>query len=78
MTVHPHERPAEEMVNVEIPKADWERLQWLMNVLRNIDGWCRVNRVIGKYVFVAMIAAAIFLWKGIDAINHLIGWARGH
>ena len=41
---------------------------------RRIEGWCRINRAIGKFVFLTIIGLLIALSQGLDAIRNLLGW----
>ncbi len=42
--------------------------------LRMVDGWCRVNRSIGKWLIVTGLTALIALSGAWDAIRNLLGW----
>lgn len=53
---------------------DIERLKQLAKTLKRIDGWCRVNRVIGKFIIITIIGSLILLSQGLDAIRNLLGW----
>ena len=51
-----------------------ERLQRLAALLKRVDGWCRVNRSIGKFIIVTVIGLLIIMSQGLDAIRNLLGW----
>lgn len=50
-----------------------ERLRKIARVLARIEGWCSVNRSIGKFIFYAVIGLLILLSQGLDAIKNLLG-----
>lgn len=53
---------------------DIERLKQLAKTLKRIDGWCKVNRAIGKFIIVTVIGLLILFSQGLDAIRNLFGW----
>jgi hypothetical protein len=57
---------------------DLKRLHRLLSILRRIDGWCRVNRAIGRWFIFTVIAALVIVTQGYDAIIRLLGAIRGH
>lgn len=58
----------------KLDKADVERLDRLLATLRMVDGWCRVNRAIGKWIIVGGISLLILLSGAWDALRNLLGW----
>jgi len=45
----------------------------IAKVYGRIEGWCKVNRAIGKFVFFTVIGLLILLSQGLDAIRNLFG-----
>lgn len=52
---------------------DLRRLSWLLAIVGRIEGWCAVNRWIGKVILVGGIGALILLSNVVDAVKNLIG-----
>lgn len=57
---------------------DIQMLAWLLKSLRTINGWCAVNRAIGKWLIFTAIAAIVLMSAGYDAIVRFISFLRGH
>lgn len=57
---------------------DLRRLHKLISILRRVDGWCRINRAIGRWFIFTVIAALVIVTQGYDAIIRLLGAIRGH
>lgn len=57
---------------------DLRRLHGLLSILRRIDGWCKINRIIGRWIVFTLIATLVILTQGYDAIVRVLGAIRGH
>jgi hypothetical protein len=57
---------------------DIRRLHSLISILRRVDGWCKVNRFIGRWIIFTLIATLIIMVQGYDAIIRVVGAIRGH
>jgi hypothetical protein len=53
---------------------DVRRLTWLLAVVGRIEGWCSINRWIGKVVIAGIITFLIMTSQAWDAIRNLLGW----
>jgi hypothetical protein len=53
---------------------DVRRLTWLLAVVSRIEGWCSINRWIGKVVIAGVITFLIMTSQAWDAIRNLLGW----
>ena len=53
---------------------DLRRLSWLLAVIGRVEGWCLVNRWIGKMVIATIIGFLILTSQAWDAIRNLLGW----
>lgn len=58
----------------KLDKGDLQRLDWLLSVLRKVDGWCSVNRFVGKWVIVTGLTFLVLLSGAVEAFQKLIGW----
>ncbi len=74
-SIHPAEnqKSAEDFIKSLSP-SDVKRLEWLLGIIGKIDGWCAVNRWIGKYLIIGGIGLLILFSQGLDAIKNLIWW----
>ena len=41
--------------------------------MERMDGWCVINRQLGKFVFFTAVGLLILLSQGLDAIKNLLG-----
>ena len=57
---------------------DIKRLHSLIAILRRVDGWCKVNRFIGRWIVFTFIATLVIMTQGYDAIVRVLGAIRGH
>lgn len=57
---------------------DIKWLQWLLTALKRVDGWCRINRFIGRYLILGAIAVIVLMSNGYDALARFISFLRGH
>lgn len=55
---------------------DLLRLSRLLRTIERVEGWCKINRAIAKFIIYGGIAALIVLSQGIDAIKHLLGFRQ--
>jgi len=62
----------------ELEPEDAKRLHRLISILRRIDSWCAVNRVIGRWFIFTILAALIIVMQGYDALVRVLGAIRGH
>lgn len=69
----PHD-PESELVTVTLPKDDYQLFMHFISILKRVDGWCSVNRAIGKFILFVVITALIMFSQGFDAIKNLFGW----
>jgi len=67
-----------EFINVSLPKDDFQRLSKLLETLRRIDGWCSINRAIGKFIIFGAIAVLVVLSQGFDAVRNLLSGFGKH
>jgi hypothetical protein len=61
-----------------LSKDDIGRLNWLLQVIEMVDGWCKINRVIGKFLIASIIGALILFSQGFDALRNLLSWGGKH
>ena len=57
----------------DLDPEEIERLKRVARVLARIEGWCLINRAIGKFIFFTVIGLLILLSQGLDAIKNLLG-----
>lgn len=70
-TSPPPDDPAKFIASLE--PDDLRILSWLIKTLRMVDGWCRVNRAIGKFLIVGLLLGLIMLSNALDAVKNLLG-----
>ena len=63
----------EDHITVTLPKDDYQRLSKLLSTLKMVDGWCRINRAIAKFLIFGIITALIVMSQTLDAVKNLIG-----
>lgn len=74
MTSAPPEMPEHTRLFVSsLSKDDIDRLAWLLGVVEMVEGWCKVNRYIGKIVIVSILAGLILFSQAMEAVGKLIG-----
>ena len=55
---------------------DLRRLSWLLAMIGRVEGWCSINRWIGKVVIAGAITILIMTSEAWMAIKHLLGWKQ--
>jgi hypothetical protein len=58
----------------QFSSEDAERLKRFAGLLERVDGWCKINRWIGKFILVGGIGLLILFSNALDAVKNLIGW----
>lgn len=57
----------------ELTPEQKKALIWLAGVLERMNGWCAVNKWIGKTILITGLTALILFSNAIDAFKHLLG-----
>jgi hypothetical protein len=65
---------AKELLLSKLDADDIRRLAWLLAVVGRIEGWCSVNRWIGKAIIASIITFLIMTSEAWNAIRNLLGW----
>jgi hypothetical protein len=60
-------------VSDKLSPEDIRRLQWLLACIERIEGWCLINRWIGKTILVGGIGMLIWFSNILDAFKNLLG-----
>lgn len=55
---------------------DMRRLEWLLRIIGRVEGWCAVNRWLGKVVIAGIITFLIMTSQAWDAIRNLFGMVK--
>lgn len=72
---NPPEMPEHTRVFVaSLSKDDIDRLTWLLGIVETAEGWCKINRMIAKFVIVALIGTLILFSQAFDALRNLLSW----
>jgi hypothetical protein len=67
------EDEAQELL-AKLDADDIRRLTWLLAVVGRIEGWCSVNRWIGKAIIASIITFLIMTSEAWNALRNLLGW----
>lgn len=62
----------DEQVNITLPKARAELLFRLLDAFAMIDGWCRVNKWIGKWVLVGALTGIVLLSDALSGLRNIL------
>lgn len=75
MSTPPDDMPEHARVFVaSLSKDDINRLSWLLGIVEMVEGWCKINRMIGKFIIVFIIGTLILFSQAFDAVRNLISW----
>ena len=61
-----------------LPPETWRRLLSLLKLMERMEGWCQVNRAVGKFVLFTIIAGLILFSDALDALRNLFGFMTRH
>lgn len=65
-------------VNVTLSSTDYQLFMTFISTLRRIDGWCKINKAIGKWLLFGGITLLILMSQGLDAVRNLLGLSGKH
>lgn len=63
---------SEELVTVTLPRRRADLLFRLLDAVEKIEGWCVINRWIGKWILFAGLTAIILLSDAIDRAKNML------
>jgi hypothetical protein len=58
----------------KLSEDDIGRLAWLLGIVETIEGWCKINRMIAKFIIVFIIGTLILFSQAFDAVRNLLSW----
>jgi hypothetical protein len=69
---------SEEHVTVTLPRRKADLLIKLIDTVDTIDGWCRFNRWLGKWVLIGGLTAVVLLSNAIDGLKNILSSMGKH
>jgi len=61
-----------------LSKDDIDRLSWLLGIVEMVEGWCKINRMIAKFIIVVIIGTLIMFSQAFDAVRNLLSFGGKH
>ena len=74
----PEQLKDDEHITITLPKARAELLFRLLDAFAMIDGWCRVNKWIGKWVLIGALTAIVLLSDALNGIKNILASLGKH
>lgn len=62
----------------KLSSDDINRLSWLLGIVEMVEGWCKINRMIAKFLIVVVIGTLILFSQAFDAVRNLLSWGGKH
>lgn len=62
---------SDEQVTVTLPRRKADLLLRLLDSVETIEGWCRFNKWIGKWILIGGLTAIIILSDAIDGLKNI-------
>lgn len=79
MSNPPDEMPEHTRVFVaSLSKEELDRLTWLLGIVEMVEGWCKINRMIAKFIIVVIIGTLIMFSQAFDAVRNLLSFGGKH
>ena len=69
---------SEEHVTLSLPRRKADLLIKIIDTVETIDGWCRFNRWLGKWVLIGGLTAIILLSDALNGLKNILSSLGKH
>ena len=69
---------SEDQINVTLPRRKADLLFKILDAVEMIEGWCRFNRWLGKWVLIGGLTAIVLLSDALNGLKNILSSLGKH